>query len=68
MGTGDRRFQTKQRSDLFKKYYEDNDYAVRLVRIGLTEVKQGNLKESILLNLILVGIKQRAENVLIEAM
>ena len=37
MGTGDRRFQTKQRSDLFKKYYEENDCAVRLVRTGLTE-------------------------------
>ena len=34
MGTGGRRFQTKQRSDLFKKYYEENDCAVRLVRTG----------------------------------
>lgn len=37
LGTGDRRFQTKQRSDLFKQYYEENGCAVRLVRTGLSE-------------------------------
>lgn len=36
LGTGNRRFHTKQRNELFKKYYEENDCAVRIVRSNLS--------------------------------
>ncbi|KAB2489974.1 GIY-YIG nuclease family protein [Priestia endophytica] len=37
LGTGDRRFHTKQRNKLFKKYYQENNCAVRLLKTGLSE-------------------------------
>ncbi|MDK8643789.1 hypothetical protein [Niallia taxi] len=37
LGTGDRRFQIRQRNNLFKKYYGQNKCAVRLIKSGLQE-------------------------------
>jgi hypothetical protein len=36
-GSGDRRFQIKQRSQLWKRYYSENDCSVRLIHSGLSE-------------------------------
>jgi len=35
LGTGHRRFHTRQRNKLFMKYYKENECAVRLYKIGL---------------------------------
>lgn len=48
LGTGDRRFQTKQRNKHFKKYYEENECAVRLVKTGLQEEDARQLERKLI--------------------
>lgn len=50
LGTGDRRFHTKQRNDLFKKYYEENECAVRLYRSNLDIDEAVQLERDLIFN------------------
>jgi len=48
LGTGNRRYQTKKRNDLFKEYYEGNECEVLLLNTGLSEDEGVQLEKDLI--------------------
>lgn len=48
LGTGNRRYQTKKRNDLFKEYYKGNECEVLLLKIGLSEDEGVQLEKDLI--------------------
>lgn len=48
IGTGDRRFNVRNRSPLFKEYYESNNCAVRIYERGLSDLEAKRLEKELI--------------------